>query len=263
MADFLLRALLAGLVVALVTGPLGCFVVWRRMAYFGDTLAHSALLGIAVGLFLGTPLQGTVISCSVLLALGLGWLEGRGGFATDTLLGILAHSALALGLVVLSFSNTTIDLMAFLFGDLLTVSTTELLWISACAMALGLALIRCWRPFLNLTLHEELARVEGLAITPYRMLLMVLIALLVAVSMKVVGVLLITALLIIPPAAARNLARSPVSMALIASITGMLAVISGIGASWFWNTPVGPGIVLAAAALFVLATTVAQLRSRP
>ena len=252
MADFIVRALLAGLCVAAVAGPLGCFVVWRRMAYFGDTLAHSALLGIALGLILEVNLQLAVVTASCLLALLLGLMERQQRLATDTLLGILAHSALAFGLVVISFSQVPVDLMAYLFGDLLTVSSSELAWIAGCAALVlaGLALI--WNPLLSITLHEELARVDGLAVERYRLCLLVLVALLVAISMKVVGVLLITALLIIPPACARGLSRSPESMALLASVVGAVAVIGGMAASFFWNTPTGPSIVVCAALLFVI-----------
>lgn len=253
MADFILRALLAGILVALVAGPLGCFVVWRRMAYFGDTLAHSALLGIALGLLLDINPQLAVIPASAALALLLGLMEKQRALATDTLLGILAHAALAFGLVVLSFSDTRVDLMAYLFGDLLTVNSRDLLWIGSTALVILAVLAWRWKVLLNLTLHEELARVEGLNVERYRLVLLILVALLVAISMKVVGVLLITALLIIPPACARGLSRSPEQMALLASLIGVASVLGGIGASFRWDTPTGPSIVVTAALFFLLA----------
>ena len=261
MADFILRALIAGLAVAAVAGPLGCFVVWRRMAYFGDTLAHSALFGIALGLLLDVNLQLAVIIASCLLAVALGLMSRQNQLANDTVLGILAHSALALGLVVLSFSNTQVDLMAYLFGDLLTVSFAELLWISGCAILVLIILVWAWKPLLNLTLHEELAKVEGLAVERYRLLMLVLVALVIAVSMKVVGVLLITALLIIPPATSRGFANSPTSMALIASGIGGLSVIAGMAASFFWDTPTGPSIVVMAALIFLLGNVLPKKKS--
>lgn len=261
MFDFLWRALFAGLVVAAIAGPLGCFVVWRRMSYFGDTLAHSALLGIAIGLLLDTNLQSAVIVASILLALLLGFMEGKSRIASDTLLGILAHSALALGLVVLHFSPTNIDLMGYLFGDLLSVSSQDLLWITVTATGIGATLFVFWKPLLNLTLHEELARVEGLNVDRFRLLLLIMVALLVAVSMKIVGVLLITALLIIPPAAARSFSRSPASMALSASVIGALSIVLGMAASWFRDTPTGPSIVLAATLIFIVTSSVNRLRS--
>lgn len=210
MADFLLNALLAGLALALVAGPLGSFVVWRRMAYFGDTLSHAALLGVALGFLLDvSPTLAVTVGC-VLLAVLLVTLQQRQPLAADTLLGILAHSTLSLGLVTLSFmKEVRVDLMAYLFGDLLAVSASDLLWIIA-GSALVLALI-CflWRPLLAITVHEELAKVEGLPVGAIRLALMLLIAIVIAVAMKIVGVLLITSLLIIPAAAAQRHARSP------------------------------------------------------
>lgn len=258
MADFIVRALLAGLFVAAVAGPLGCFVVWRRMAFFGDTLAHSALVGIALALLLEVGIQVTVVVAACLLALALWMLEKQQRLATDTLLGILAHSALATGMVVISFADVQVDLMAYLFGDLLTVSSGDLIWILAFAVLLLGVLALCWKPLLNMTLHEELAKVEGLNVERYRLILLVLIALLVAISMKVVGVLLITALLIIPPACARGLSRSPESMAMLASLIGMTSVVAGMAASFRWDTPTGPSIVVAASLLFLLGNLLPQ-----
>jgi zinc transport system permease protein len=253
MADFLMYALLAGLALALVAGPLGSFVVWRRMAYFGDTLSHAALLGVALGFLLDvSPTVAVTVGC-LLLAVVLVTLQQRQPLASDTLLGILAPSTLSLGLVVLSFMREVrIDLMAYLFGDLLAISPTDLAWILGGSAAVLLLLVVLWRPLLAVTVHEELARVEGLPVTGLRLALVLLIAVVIAVAMKIVGVLLITSLLIIPAAAAQRHARSPEQMALGASLLGMLAVCGGLALSWFKDTPAGPSIVVSAAALFLL-----------
>ncbi len=252
MADFILRAVLAGLLLAAVAGPLGCFIVWRRMAYFGDTLAHSALLGIAFGLLLDINMQLAVVLACCALALLLVLMEKNKSLASDTLLGILAHSSLALGLVMLSFTAVQVDLVSYLFGDLLTVSMQELLWVAGGAILALATLLLFWNRLLSITLHQELAQVEGLDVTRLRLLLMLVVAVVVAVSMKIVGVLLITSLMIIPPATARHFARSPEQMAVGASLAGALAVCGGITASWFWDTPTGPSIVVVAALLFLL-----------
>jgi len=252
MADFLLNALLAGLALALVAGPLGSFVVWRRMAYFGDTLSHAALLGVAVGLLLDVSPTLAVVAGCLLLAVLLVALQQRLTLASDTLLGILAPSTLSLGLVVLSFMREVrIDLMGYLFGDLLAVGPGDLLWILGGSALVLLLLVPLWRPLLAITVHEELARVEGLPVTGIRLALMLLIALVIAVAMKIVGVLLITSLLIIPAAAAQRHARTPEQMAVGASLLGMVAVCAGLALSWFQDTPAGPSIVVAAAALFL------------
>ena len=253
MADFLLNALLAGLALALVAGPLGSFVVWRRMAYFGDTLSHAALLGVAVGLLLDVSPTLAVIAGCLLLAVLLVALQQRQTLASDTLLGILAPSTLSLGLVVLSFMDEVrIDLMSYLFGDLLAVGPADLAWILGGSALVLLLLVPLWRPLLAITVHEELARVEGLPVAGIRLALMLLIALVIAVAMKIVGVLLITSLLIIPAAAAQRHARSPEQMAAGASVLGVIAVCAGLSLSWFQDTPAGPSIVVSAAALFLL-----------
>lgn len=253
MPDFLLNALLAGLALALVAGPLGSFVVWRRMAYFGDTLAHAALLGVAVGLLLDvSPTLAVTVGC-VLLAVLLVTLQQRQPLAADTLLGILAPSTLSLGLVVLSFNREVrIDLLGYLFGDLLAVGPSDLLWIVAGSALVLACLLALWRQLLAVTVHEELAQVEGLPVAGLRLALVLLIALVIAVAMKIVGVLLITSLLIIPAAAAQRHSQTPEQMAIGASLLGMLAVGGGLSLSWFEDTPAGPSIVVCAASLFLL-----------
>ena len=251
MDEFLLRALLAGLAVALVTGSLGTFVVWRRMAYFGDTLAHSALLGVSLGVLFELNLNLAITLVCLLLALALVALQNQRALATDTLLGILSHSSLALGLVAVSFAeNVRIDLMGYLFGDILAVGRTDLVWIGLTAViALGLLLL-LWRPLLAMTVHEELAQVEGVRVARTRLLFMLLIALVIATAMKVIGILLITSLLIIPAATARHYVRTPEQMALLAAAIGMLAVGGGLYGSWHWDLPAGPAIVVTAAMMF-------------
>jgi zinc transport system permease protein len=253
MDDFLLRALLAGIGVALVAGPLGAFVVWRKMAYFGDTLAHAALLGVALGFLLNINSNLGVVVVCVLLAVILVALQQQRRLASDTLLGILAHTTLSLGLIALAFMETLrIDLMSYLFGDILAVGAADLYWIFAStALALTVLLI-IWRPLLAITVHEELAQVEGVPVTWVRLALMLLIAIVIAVAMKVVGILLITSLLIIPAATARSLARTPEQMAILAAVFGSIAVSGGLFTSLQWDLPAGPAIVVCAALLFFL-----------
>ncbi len=252
MPDFLLFALLGGLGVAAVAGPLGSFVVWRRMAYFGDTLAHSALLGISIGFLLDINLNVAVIFCCVGLALVLVTLQKQRMVATDTLLGIMAHSALSLGLVAVALLEIRVDLMSYLFGDLLAVSQQDLYWIFGGGISVLLLLKILWQPLLAITINEELAHVEGVNVPITRLILMLLIAVVIAIAMKIVGLLLITSLLIIPAAAARKLARTPEQMAIGAACVGCLSVIGGLAMSWHFDTPAGPSVVVASLATFIL-----------
>ena len=251
MASFLLWAWLGGLMIAAIAGPLGSFMVWRRMAYFGDTLAHAALLGVALGLLLQINLSLAVVLVCLLLAILLSTLMHRRIIATDTLLGILSHASLSLGLVSLSlFDHQSFDLIGFLFGDLLAINQQDLIWIAVACLLVLIILVPIWRPLLAITVNEELAKVEGINVAWMRTLLMLLVAIVIAVAMKVVGVLLITSLLIIPAAAARRLSSSPEQMALLASLLGMIAVSGGLALSWFYDTPAGPSVVIIASALF-------------
>jgi len=251
--DFLWRAFLAGAGLALVAGPLGCFVIWRRMAYFGDSLAHSALLGVTLGFLLNIDLQLGVAAVCAAFALLVGLLQQQQRLPSDTLLGILAHSGLALGLVALSFvASLRLDLMGYLFGDILAVGRNDLLWIWLGGAAVLTLVALFWRPLLLSSLHEDLARAEGIAVLPLRLLLMLMLAVTIAVAMKIVGILLITSMLILPAAAARRFARSPEQMALLAGVLGVGAVGLGLSASLTYDTPSGPSIVVAALLLFIL-----------
>ncbi len=255
-AEFLILALAGGLGIAALAGPLGAFVVWRRMAYFGDTLAHSALMGIALGFLFEINLNLAVVACCVMLSVLLVSLQRQHLVATDTLLGIMAHSSLSLGLVAVALlDNVRIDLMEYLFGDLLAIAPADLYWIYGGGALVLLLLWRLWNPLLAITINEELAQVEGVPVARTRLALMLLIAVVIAVAMKLVGILLITSLLIIPAAAARRLSRTPEQMAVFASLLGMLAVLGGISASWFWDTPAGPSVVVTALVEFLLLYT--------
>ncbi|MDM8565998.1 iron chelate uptake ABC transporter family permease subunit [Candidatus Halobeggiatoa sp. HSG11] len=265
MDDFLWRALLGGLGIALVTGPLGCFIVWRRMAYFGDTLAHSALLGIAIGFLfqltfdVNLPLNAllllsTLFVC-IAIALLLVILQSQKQFATDTLLGILAHSTLSLGLVAVAFLQSQglrIDLFSYLFGDLLTITYLDLYWIYAGSCLTLLGIISIWQSLLSVTIHEELAQVEGIAVVKIRLFFMLLVALVVAIAMKIIGILLVTSMLIIPPATARRFSKTPEQMAILSSLIGCIAVGLGLFMSWHLDIPTGPSVVVAASLLFTL-----------
>lgn len=253
MDDFIWRALAAGIGVALVAGPMGSFVVWRRLAYFGDTLSHSALLGVALGFVLGINLNLAVVAVCLTIALLLVALERQRLLESNTLLGILSHSALSLGLVVLAFiESVRIDLMGYLFGDILAVTNQDLAWIYGGGALTLIALATIWRPLLAVTVHEELAQVEGVNVAATRLAFVLLMALVISVAIKIVGILLITAMLILPAAAARRLARNPEGMAALAALAGMIAVAGGLAASLTWDLPAGPAVVLAASLLFAI-----------
>jgi zinc transport system permease protein len=254
--DFMVRAALAGIGVAFASAPLGCFVVWRRMAYFGDATAHAAILGVALSLaFSMSIFVGTVV-VALLMALVVSVLSGK-GYAMDTLLGVLAHSALAFGLVAVSFlSGIRIDLMAYLFGDILAVSRGDLSVIWGGAACVVMLIGWRWSALLTSTLNTDLAYANGINPKREQLALTISLAITVAVAIKVVGVLLIAAMLIIPAAAARPLSRTPEGMAIAAGLIGMLCAVIGLRAAYVLDTPCGSLPLSCAAAITFLATTV-------
>lgn len=261
--DFMVRASIAGLGVAIAAAPLGCFVVWRRMAYFGDATAHAAILGIALSLSLSTPIFAGVLVMSLLMALLVSTLSGR-GYAMDTLLGALAHCALAFGLVAVSFlSGVRIDLMAYLFGDILAVRTTDLAFIWGGAVLVLLFIGSRWSALLTATLNTDVAYADGINPKNEQLGLILSLAIVVAVAIKIVGVLLIAAMLIVPAAAARPFSRTPGAMVVVAAVIGSIAVLGGLQTAYHLDTPTGPTIVSVAAILFAASNLISALRTSP
>ena len=251
--DFFSRALIAGVGVALVAGPLGCYIVWRRLAYFGDTLSHAALLGVALALLFQVNITLSVFSVSVFVSLALVLLQRRITLSADALLGLLAHSALAVGMVALSFMTwVRVDLMGFLFGDILAVTPFDIAVIWGGGFFVLLILVIFWQSLFAATVNLELAQAEGMKPEQANIIFMMLMAAVIAISMKIVGVLLITSMLIFPAAIARRFASGPEQMALIAALVGIIAVFGGLYGSLQWDTPAGPSIVVAASSFFIL-----------
>lgn len=250
--QFIINALIAGVMVAAIAGPLGCFMVWRKMAYFGDTIAHSALMGVALGIAFDSENPVIMIGTCSAVAMLLLFLQRDRRFSSDTLLGILAHSALSIGMIVISMMDRfRTDMMYYLVGQILAIGTDDLYTIGGVVVLSAIILYLIWRPLLSITVHEDLARIEGVKVDQIKIAYMLLIAFVVAVALKVIGVLLITALMIIPAAAARTMAKTPLQMIIISSVCGIISVITGISISNMWDVPTGPAIVLSATVLFL------------
>ncbi|SFO61911.1 zinc transport system permease protein [Cohaesibacter marisflavi] len=258
--DFFIRALLGGIGIALVSGPLGCFIVWRRMAYFGETMSHAALLGISLSLMMDLMPFWGVFAVSIAIAMALYGLEKLDRLSSDTLLGILSHASLSIGLIALGFMAwLRVDVMSLLFGDILSITRGDLalIW-GGGILVLGLLLFH-WRSLLAATVSQDIASAEGLPTKQANLVFILLIALVIAVAMKLIGALLITSLLIIPAASARQFARSPEMMALLAAILACLSAILGLNMSMIWDSNPGPSIVLGAFMLFLLSLAIAPL----
>ena len=251
--DFIFRAFVAGIGLALIAGPLGCFIVWRRLSYFGDTIAHSSLLGVVISYALNFNLILTVFIISCFIALSLLFLQKKTNLPDDALLGLLSHSVLAIGLVLLGLlSFIRIDLMGLLFGDILSVNITGILFVWIGGSIVLILLIWIWRPLFAGTVNLELAKAEGLNPELANAIFTLLIAAVIAIAIKIVGILLITGLLIIPASASRNLSSTPIQMAILASLIGVISVVLGLFSSLTWNTSTGPAILSIAMGIFIL-----------
>lgn len=250
---FLWHALLGGIGVAVLAGPLGAFVVWRKMAYFGETLSHGALLGIALSLLWDWPVLLGILLVSMLISAWLFFLESRMALANDTLLGILSHTALAAGLIaVVGLKNTPWNVLGYLYGDILALGRHDLLVLYVVGIVI-LGVFACiWRPLLSLTVDVDLAAIEGVPVRRVRAIYTVLLAVAVALGIQIVGVLLMTAMLILPVATARRWSRSPEQLAIFAIGVGVLSVIGGLMGSYYFDWPTGPAIVITASSGFLL-----------
>ena len=251
--DFFIRALIAGIGLSLITGPVGCFVVWRRLSFFAGTLAHSALLGVTMALVFEINIAFSVFLISAVLAIFLLQLQKKTNLPNDALLGLLAHSSLAIGLVIIGFLTTIrFDVMGLLFGDILAVDENDLLfiWVGGAFILLVLKLI--WKPLFASTINYELAEAEGMKPDKYNAIFTILMAAIIAISIKIVGLLLITGMLIIPAALARNISNNPVQMVILSTVGGLLSILIGLFSSLEFNTASGPSIIAAALFLFLV-----------
>ena len=261
--DFFIRALIAGVGIAIIAGPLGCLVIWRRLSYFGDTLSHSALLGVTLAYAFSINITLSVFVISSIVAILLINLQKRTKLAGDSLLGLLAHSTLAIGLVLIGFlSSIRFDLMGLLFGDILAVTTEDitLVWIGG-IIILGI-LYYIWKSIFSATVNYDLAAAEGMRPEISNLIFTLLLAAVIALSIKMIGALLITGLLLIPAAIARNLSNSPKQMIIISVLAGIASVVIGLFTSLELNTASGPSIIVASLALFVLSLIPLEIRGQ-
>jgi zinc transport system permease protein len=246
------KALLAGVGLSITTGPLGCFLIWRRMAFFGDALAHSSLLGIALGILLHLDMNVGIVAICLLCALILSKTASNQHLSADVWLNIISYSALALGFLALSLAGSNADLESYLFGDILTLRLQDLYWIYGCAIIVALFFYWKWRDLLLLTLDEELAQTAGVSVGFVRATFMVILAFIVAIALKAVGALLMPALLIMPASTASRFSESPEQMAFIAAVIAFLGLSMGLLAAISLNTPSGATIVVSCLLLFIL-----------
>jgi zinc transport system permease protein len=250
--DFIINGLVAAIGISIIAGSLGCFVIWKRMSYFSESISHSALLGVSLGIASGMGIHFGLVIVGALFALLIVLLQQRKFLSNDAILGIFSHIALSLGIVVLSIvGDANTDYFGFLFGDILSITEGDIFWVYSVLILVVFFLVVFWQKLLLLTLNEELAVAEGLNSTIYNLAFMLMIALAVSVSVQIVGVLLITSLLIIPPAIAKVFSATPLQMVFVAIFVSIVAVFIGLGMSMTYDLAAGPAIVIALGALFI------------
>lgn len=250
--ELLLPSIVAGLLIAVASGLLGCFVVWRRMAFFSDTLAHSAVLGTALALIAGVDLIYGLIGYGALVAVVMARFDNALMVSADTLLAIIAQASLAAGLLLIPLAGTNLNIEALLFGDILTIRWLDVGIAAIVTVIIGTTLSICYKPLIDLCIDEELAAIEGVAVARHKLVLFLLLVALIAVAVRLVGVLLISALLLVPAAATRRLAGNPLQMLLLAPAFGIVSVLSGLYAAYALNAAAGPAIVVAATLLWLV-----------
>jgi ABC-type Mn2+/Zn2+ transport system permease subunit len=250
---FIQRALLASVMAGILCPFVGNFVVLRRMSFFSDAISHSAFAGIAVGAMLGADLSMSSVIVAILIALLIAFLSEKTTLSHDTVIGVAFSGAIATGMLVMGMlKGYRADLFAYLFGDILAITNNDLLLILAVTILTITSLLLFLKPFLQITFNRDLAKVEGINVRFFEYLLFLIIAVVITVSLKIVGIILVTSLLIVPAASAKNLASSMKRLFMLSSFFGVLAGIVGLIGSVYLDTPSGPTIVLVSIGIFFL-----------
>ncbi len=259
--DFLIRSLLAGVLMVLVAAPMGCLMVWQRLAFLADTLGHASVLGVALGLMMSLhPIVGVLIVIVVIMLIVSQSMGGKPVAMSESVLAIISHTGLAAGILLLSLSGAgNISLEAILFGDLLATSMSDLGFIALTVFILLFLLWQHWSSFVAVSVSPEIAQAEGIPVQKIQLILYLMIALLIAVMMKVMGVLLIGAMLVIPVNAARVFSRGPEQMLVISLFFGLMSLFSGMFMSWQYDLQTGPAIVVMAAVWLLLSLFIKKL----
>ncbi len=258
--DILGRAVLSLLLLALLTAPMGCFIVWRKMSYFGATLSHSAILGAIIGIVSGIGVTTGVIGFTVILAIFLSLLLHQRQIAIDTVLGMMAHFTLAISVVLISImDNLQIDLMSYLLGDILSISKSTLVWLTVLSIFGVFLIVVFYKGFLNITINKEIAQVEGYSIKKLEAVFMVSLALTISIGMLAIGILLIIAILIIPAATARLFAKSAISMIFVSFFVTVLSIFLGVYFAYLLNLPAGASIVCFSGFIFLVSLIINKL----
>ena len=258
--DFLVRSVIAGLIMVTIAAPMGCLMVWQRLAFLSDTLGHAAVMGVGLGLLLEvTPIFG-VLAVALLIVFALNRVNSFNTALSETTLAIISNPGLAGGIILVGLLPAqSVNLEAILFGDLLATTTGDLIRLLVSTVLLLLVLQHYWQSFVAVSVSREIAQAEGIEVRKVQFLMYIMIALLVAVMMKVMGVLLIAAMLVIPTTSARLFSRSPEQMVAVSALYGLGALAGGISSSFQFDWQTGPAIVVSATILLLLTLGITRI----
>jgi zinc transport system permease protein len=258
--DFLVRSVIAGLIMVAIAAPMGCLMVWQRLAFLSDTLGHAAVMGVGLGLLLEvTPVFG-VLAVALLIVFSLNRVNSFNSALSETTLAIISHTGLAGGIILVGLLPAqAVNLEAILFGDLLATTRADLTRLLITTAVLLLLLLHHWRSFVAVSVSREIAQAEGIEVRKVQLLMYIMIALLVAVMMKVMGVLLIAAMLVIPTSSARLFSRSPEQMVAVSALYGLGALAGGISSSFHFDWQTGPAIVVSATMLLLITLAITRI----
>ena len=258
--DFLVRSVIAGLIMVVIAAPMGCLMVWQRLAFLSDTLGHAAVMGVGLGLLLEvTPVFG-VLAVALLIVFSLNRVNSFNSALSETTLAIISHTGLAGGIILVGLLPAqSVNLEAILFGDLLATTSADLTRLLITTVVLLLLLLHYWRSFVAVSVSREIAQAEGIEVRKVQLLMYIMIALLVAVMMKVMGVLLIAAMLVIPTSSARLFSRSPEQMVAVSALYGLGALAGGISSSFHFDWQTGPAIVVSATLLLLITLAITRI----
>ncbi|MGB5330415.1 MAG: metal ABC transporter permease [Gammaproteobacteria bacterium] len=258
--DFLVRSVIAGLIMVVIAAPMGCLMVWQRLAFLSDTLGHAAVMGVGLGLLLEvTPVFG-VLAVALLIVFSLNRVNSFNSALSETTLAIISHTGLAGGIILVGLLPAqSVNLEAILFGDLLATTSADLTRLLITTVVLLLLLLHHWRSFVAVSVSREIAQAEGIEVRKVQFLMYIMIALLVAVMMKVMGVLLIAAMLVIPTTSARLFSRSPEQMVAVSALYGLGALVGGISSSFQFDWQTGPAIVVSATMLLLITLAITRI----
>ncbi|MFT7086926.1 MAG: zinc transport system permease protein [Rickettsiales bacterium] len=247
-----IKALIAGIGVAIALAPIGVFVLWKKMAYFSDAISHSAIFGLAIATIIAvSPMYGIVL-CAVIFCFLMFIIGKQNLYSIDSIIGITSATLLSIGMILLAFFPSEIELEEYLFGDLLNLENYQITIIYAAAALVVLAISLWFKKLLLSTINPDLAKISGIKTENLELKFLLLTAIIVACLVKIVGIFLITSMMILPAAIGRNFSKTPTHMIFLSLAFAIFSIVGGLFFAVFFNLPSSPAIIGFSALILIL-----------